>query len=118
MADIQELDRVMDHITKLYAEGRGHLHNQAHYQKTTDCGTSHCFAGWAIALDTQQRYHFASNFTEGWEVWASNGVSVDTLKAAADVLDLTGPQAFALFIDAQTYDDLLKTLERIKRNEI
>lgn len=65
------------------------LHDQGWFTSETDCGTAHCFAGWALKLTGHQ-------FSNGGGVFTIQGLS-SSWSAARNLLGLNERQASMLF---------------------
>jgi hypothetical protein len=111
MANIEKLRAVLAKI-----EADPTLWDQAFWIKRTDCGTAGCFAGWACMLDGAKPIglrHWDEGVEQAAEVITSAGVVQDVDSAAAEILDLTEPEADILFYGDNTLDDLRAYVDAI-----
>lgn len=108
MANIAKLEAVLGQI-KAHPE----QHNQKFWAKKTECGTSYCFAGWAVVLEGGYEIDLASRGPDGVKfAVTSSGRTRHICGIAKDILGLNMTDAMTLFHQANTVDDL----ERMVKN--
>lgn len=120
------LDRTLSHVLANPAQ-----HDQGWYRDVQDCQTVMCFAGWTIELSRQNNWihpaahmdadhltplpdddpdHIREDSTDGHQY-------VRASTRARRLLGLTKAEATALFMYADTLEDVVDTVERIKSGE-
>jgi hypothetical protein len=81
--NIELMDRVMTHI-RLYPE----QHDQESFGRLTECGSAHCFGGWAVALiDGTESFRWSNDIVVGVIV---NGQRWDVDRRASFLLGVDG----------------------------
>lgn len=83
-------------------------------RETASCGTTHCFAGWAVAL-AEPDAQFAIDFDGlGTGVIRRDGEPWEIKDAAIDLLGLTSWQADAMFWHSTTLDELREYVRQLE----
>lgn len=77
------------------------LHYQRAFHKQTECGTAHCFGGWALALEGAELVENALDFPF-LGVRKPDGSIGNSWNMARDALGLTEEQALRLFASENT----------------
>lgn len=90
--NIELMKRVRDQITQ-----RPETHDQNHWGRRTECGTTHCVAGWACVLSNVELDWdtYTDDNDTGFSYGTSDGISID--KVARSLLRLNNDQADQLF---------------------
>jgi len=112
MANMERLNHVLEVI-----EANPDRHDQDHFRKVTHCGTTMCFAGWAVELYGEwlvqesdlDRVTERLSFMTKADRFAS--------ESAEEILDLTHDQALALFYDAKSLEDVRLEVKRIGESQ-
>jgi hypothetical protein len=107
MPNIERINRVIEHI-----EAHPESWDQRFWAARTECGTTHCAAGWAVrlyVLDSAPAWNFG--YPLGDARWITSGVAIGHsfdfyADLAADVLDLTDAQASDFFWASNSLEDL------------
>lgn len=114
------LRKVMDHITAHPEE-----YDQREYAVRTDCGTTHCVAGWALALSGREfifralrvcDHRTAADF--GWQAELGVVSGDYTHGAAAEALGLKWADAERLFDIDNTLPGVWRIVEELTSGEI
>lgn len=118
--NIPLLRKVMEHITTHPEE-----YDQREYAVRSDCGTSHCIAGWALALSGRE---FTYRRLQSWDHrtaadfgWAAQvGILGDCSEhdEAAKALGLEDDDAAEMFHEDQTLSGVWECVERVTDGEI
>ncbi len=109
VANIELLDKTLDHIKKLIDFPKGSDQwDQVDWGRKTHCGTSACFAGWACVLSG--KYEFSGSAMIDLET----GRPDSPPWRAEDLLELTPEQAYSLFSATNTFEQLYEIIEEIK----
>lgn len=130
MANIEKLEATLDHIRMNREQ-----HDQIYWAMKTECGTTMCFAGTAVALAGYElswigmeshvgadsiyltrastlRRRFRATDSAEFCVAPELG-RIEVAVAAEVILELTERQSLALFHEAKTFDDVENTVKDI-----
>jgi hypothetical protein len=105
--------RVIDHI-----DAHPDQHDQGHWVRQTDCGTTACFAGWTTILSGDRPVTELPGYVDGFTDVVTvdpEGRSYDlTVQARArELLGITHQAAHDLFYNAMSLDDLRDAVAEI-----
>jgi len=118
--NIPLLRKVMEHITAHPEE-----YDQREYAVRTECGTTHCIAGWAVALSdvsiVYRRLGIWDNRTAGdygWNAELGSPAEGTWRRQARDLLGLDALDARYLFHEGRTLDEVWRFVEEISDGEV
>lgn len=104
MADIERLEAVMTQI-----RDNPETWDQGEWAQETECGTSYCFAGWAVEMFSEEEIHWREVERVGGRQTkhafaVKSGSSIR--QEASDLLGLTDGESFALFWGGNSFENL------------
>jgi len=110
MANVEKLEAVLDYIRTHPEE-----HDQSVWADRGSCGTTLCFAGTAVVLSG---YEILWDETTNDAYLCQRGPETGHIaEVAADELELSDVQANDLFLSADTFDDVERTVKDIINDE-
>ena len=129
MPNMEAVDRVIGHIKSLEhtsvvvaAQGTvraycnmGDSYNMSQWAVRTECGTSSCLAGWAVALYRPEQYAEYLNYTGNIGEAARRAWTFTDL--ARDIFDITSTNADVMFYQMNaTADDHYRVFKALEEN--
>ena len=111
MVNKELLNKVMDHILANQEQWK-----QNSWATKTECGTTYCFAGWAVVL-SGYKPSFMLDYNET-NYCIKNGISVPIELVAIEELGISSEESTQLFNGSSTLEELKDIVNELTSEEI